>query len=127
MLGLNHVASDDEVQLEKQRLASEWQRHQLVPPTPTPKNWPKGFHEERVRKRDTLRHAVAGVLGKVVSHIARFESSSPTMKKTDSTNTVSTADTDTSPGVDISDFVDDLTWWNLLPPDSGCSHFQQPL
>jgi len=69
MLGLQHVASEDEVLTEKQRLAAEWQRHQLVPATPTPamRYYGDRFLAVRTRRRrfrDSLREAVSGVLSR---------------------------------------------------------------
>merc|ERR1719261_1960707 len=77
MLGLKRVESDLEVfsgveramvVMEKQRLASEWQRHQLVPPTPTPKMNEEGRPlKARRRLRDHVRDAFSGMLDKVAS------------------------------------------------------------
>jgi hypothetical protein len=133
---------------EKQRLAAEWQRHQLEPPTPSPSMCLHQRFEERRGFGTTLRDAVSGVLRKVVTHMPTFRrvstpsqgmkktdstnsvlSTAPTdkMKKTDSTNTVSTADTDntdSSPlSIEIGEDFDDLRWWNFLPPDSCNYHF----
>jgi hypothetical protein len=71
---------------------------------------------------------VSGVLNKVALKMQPAQCSQPTlpspsmktdsMKKTDSTNTVSTADTDSSPlsdGIEPGEDFDDLRWWNLLP------------
>jgi hypothetical protein len=116
------------VQQEKHRLAAEWQRHQLVPPTPSPamrfnhrfEEERRGFRVSLRESRQKLHDAVSGVLNKVVKHMQptnKLEWTSPSMKKTDSTNTVSTADTESSPtpSLEPGEDFDDLVWWNLLP------------
>jgi len=75
MLGLQHVASEDEVLTEKQRLAAEWQRHQLVPATPTPamRYYGDRFLAVRTRRRrfrDSVREAVSGVLGTIATRFS---------------------------------------------------------
>jgi hypothetical protein len=134
MLGLKRVASDDEVVMAAQRLAATWQRHQLVPPTPTPAmryHAHRSFKARR-RRRDIFREAVSGVVGKVVSHMqsrgrASPRSSTPSpaamaataakaipdMTKPELADTSSTSSAETNP-----DCHEDLRWWNLLVPES---------
>jgi hypothetical protein len=136
MLGLKRIASADEVIMEKHRLASEWQRHQLVPPTPTPTMRLHPGFQERRRLRDSLRSAVSDVLGRVVATIQPLRSRSstpspmpfhPSPFHQQAEQTVGTPvkasneDAGSTTSEETATDYEELCWWNFLPADSFSS------
>jgi hypothetical protein len=124
-LGLKRVASDAEVMVEKQRLAAEWQRHQLVPMTPTPamRYHGRGFQGRR-RLRDSVRDAVSGMFGKVVSKMQprgkmpRSSTPSPILVNRDLPASTKAADAESNTSAETTaDSFENLRWWNLLNDD----------
>jgi hypothetical protein len=128
MLGMKRIASADEVIMETHRLASEWQRHQLVPPTPTPTMRLHPGFQERRRLRDSLRSAMSDVIEKVVAKIQPLGSRSSTpspfhmhpFSTADTHLKASTADKESTTSEETAADCEELRWWNFLPTDS-CS------